>query len=253
MASATGNRRRWKEVRPAGLVASPHLLLLSLLLASAPDSGGSFLFPTGKSGGCDGDGGSGATLTASCEGRRGGGGYNFSRGRAGRVLAIVVGGTAKKTGGGGGGGGGLTGAKRGRGSSPTGMPSDERRGVLGAKKVSEGRAWVFRRRRGGVHMTSIRTASAVLPEVHPLFSRLTSNSLHHNLRIGFVDPNIMFVLLCPALLVACHERVFGFHWRRLCFCRGGVMVARPTTGCARTDHTAPRDSARNANPLDTLV
>lgn len=159
MAAATGDRKRRKDVRPARFLASPPLLLLSLLLASAPDGGGSFLYPIGRSGGYDGRGG--ATLTASRD-RRGGGGYNFSRGRAGGgVVAIVVGGTAKKTGGvgagGGGGGGGLAGAKRGRGSSSMGMPSDERRGVPGAKKVSEGRAWVVKARAGGgIHMNSSR-------------------------------------------------------------------------------------------------
>ncbi|CAM9510652.1 unnamed protein product, partial [Ectocarpus sp. 12 AP-2014] len=148
MAAATGDRRRRKDVRPAGFLASPPLLLLSLLLASAPDSGGSFLYPTGRGGSCD-DGG-GATLTASRD-HRGGGRYNFSRGRAGGgVVAIVVGGTATKTGGGGAGGsggsGGLAGAKRGRGSSSMGMPSDERRGVLGAKAMSANQAEISVRR-----------------------------------------------------------------------------------------------------------
>ncbi|CAM9311339.1 unnamed protein product [Ectocarpus sp. 12 AP-2014] len=147
MAAATGDRKRRKDVRPAGFLASAPLLLLSLLLASAPDSGESFLYPTGRSGGCD-DGG--ATLTASRD-RRGGGRYNFSRGRAGGgVVAIVVGGTATKTGGGGAGGGGgsgaLAGAKRGRGSSSMGMPSAERRGVLGAKAISANQAEISVRR-----------------------------------------------------------------------------------------------------------
>ncbi|CAN0225323.1 unnamed protein product [Ectocarpus sp. 6 AP-2014] len=165
MAAATGDRKRRREVRPAGFLASPPLLLLSLLLASAPDGGGSFLYPTGRLGGCDGGGGGGggATLTASRD-RRGGGGYNFSRGRAGGgVLAIVVGGTAKKTsgggaGGGGGGGGGLAGAKRGRGSSSMGMPLDERRGVLGAKKaISANQAEISARRES---LASLASTSA---------------------------------------------------------------------------------------------
>ncbi|CAM9121043.1 unnamed protein product [Ectocarpus sp. 4 AP-2014] len=163
MTAATSDRKRRKDIRPAGFLASPPLLLLSFLLASAPDSGGSFLYPTGRSGSCDGGG---ATLTASRD-CRGGGCYNFSRGRVGGVVAIVVGGTAIKTGGrgagGGGGGGGLAGAKRGWSSSSMGMPSDERKGALGAK-VSEGRAWAeISARRGSLTnqaSTSVGMAAA---------------------------------------------------------------------------------------------
>ncbi|CAB1111615.1 unnamed protein product [Ectocarpus sp. CCAP 1310/34] len=165
MTAATGDRKRRKDVRPGEFLASPPLLLLSLLLASAPDRGGSFLYPTGRSGSCDGGGAT--TLTASRD-RRGGGRYNFARGRVGGVVAINDGGTAMKTGGGGEGGGvgggGLAGAKRGRGSSSMGMPSDEWRGALGAKaEISARRGSLTSLASKSVGMAAAAAAAAGVP------------------------------------------------------------------------------------------